>query len=54
VVPQLQVNIYRKSHDQGALADTMNTAGTVVYLSPGITVNVGKGLQVYAFVQRAI
>jgi hypothetical protein len=54
VVPQLQVNIYRKSHDQGALADTGNTAGTVVYLSPGVTVSVWKNLQVYGFVQRAI
>jgi hypothetical protein len=54
VVPQLQVNIYRKSHDQGALADTGNTAGTVVYLSPGVTVSAWKTLQVYAFVQRSV
>ncbi|WP_420819631.1 transporter [Pandoraea terrae] len=54
VVPQLQINLYRKSHDQGALADTGNTAGTVVYLSPGITVSVWKNTQVYAFVQRAM
>jgi hypothetical protein len=54
VVPQLQVNIYRKSHDQGALADTANTAGTVVYLSPGVTVSAWKNLEVYAFAQRSV
>jgi hypothetical protein len=53
-VPQLQINVTRKSHDQGTLADTENTAGTVVYLSPGITAHVWKNLEVYAFVQRAI
>ena len=37
IVPQVQVNISRKSHDQGALADTAGTAGTVAYLSPGVT-----------------
>lgn len=54
VVPQLQVNITRKGHDQGALADTANSAGTAVYLSPGVTVNVGHGTNVYAFVQLPV
>lgn len=54
IVPQLQINVTRKSADQGALADTANTAGTVVYLSPGLTVNVVKNLNVYAFVQKAL
>lgn len=54
VVPQLQVNISRKSADQGALADTTDTAGTVAYLSPGVTFSVLKNTHVYAFVQRAI
>ncbi|HGL6719098.1 transporter [Burkholderia contaminans] len=54
IVPQLQINVTRKSADQGALADTANTAGTVVYLSPGVTVNVVKNLNVYAFVQKAL
>ena len=49
--PQLQVNIARKGADQGALADTLDTAGTVVYLSPGVTTSVAHNLQVYAFVQ---
>ncbi len=54
VVPQIQINISRKSADQGALADTADTAGTVAYLSPGISVNVMKNVDVYGFVQRSI
>jgi hypothetical protein len=51
IVPQLQVNISRKNHDQGALADTIDTAGTAAYLSPGVTANVMKNMQIYGFVQ---
>ncbi|HUW75761.1 MAG TPA: hypothetical protein VMV70_03695 [Gallionella sp.] len=51
IVPQLQLNITRKSAELGALADTADTAGTVAYLSPGISVNVIKNTQMYAFVQ---
>jgi hypothetical protein len=54
IVPQLQVNITRKSHDQGALADTTDTAGTVAYLSPGVSGTVFKSLQVYGFVQLPV
>lgn len=50
-VPQLQVNISRKSSDQGALADTADTAGTVTYVSPGITVRLDTGIHAYGFVQ---
>jgi len=53
-VPQLQVNVTRKSHDQGALADTADTAGTVAYLSPGIAVTLAKGWQAYGFVQLPV
>lgn len=49
--PQLQVNVARKGADQGALADSTDTAGTVIYLSPGVTTSVAHNLQVYAFVQ---
>jgi hypothetical protein len=51
LVPQLQFNVTHKTADQGALADTSDTAGTVVYLSPGITAMVGAGTHAYAFVQ---
>lgn len=50
-VPQLQVNVSRKSADQGALADRPDTAGTVVYLSPGVTVSLRQSLQGYAVLQ---
>jgi len=51
LVPQVQVNLTHKSHDQGALADTANTAGNVLYLSPGVTARVAANTQVYGFVQ---
>jgi hypothetical protein len=51
ITPQLQLNLSRKNHDQGALADTANTAGTVVYLSPGLTMSALKNVQLYGFVQ---
>jgi hypothetical protein len=50
-IPQLQVNVFRKNADQGALADTTDTAGTVVYVSPGITVMLQKRLHGYAVLQ---
>jgi hypothetical protein len=51
IVPQLQLNVSRKSHDQGALADSLDTAGTVAYLSPGVTLAAGQNTHVYGFVQ---
>ena len=54
IVPQVQVNLSRKSHDQGALADTLDTAGTVAYLSPGVGVKLTKDLQLYGFLQLPI
>jgi hypothetical protein len=50
-VPQLQVNLVHKSADQGALADTTDTAGTVAYMSPGITLRVTQHLHVFGFAQ---
>lgn len=51
ITPQLQLNISRRSRDQGTLADQMNTAGTAAYISPGVTMSVLKNVQVYGFVQ---
>lgn len=53
-VPQLQINVTHKSQDQGALADNTGTAGTVIYFSPGITVQLARQVHAYAFVQRAV
>jgi len=51
LVPQLQVNLSHKTADQGAFADRADTAGTVAYLSPGLTVSLHQNLQVYGFAQ---
>jgi hypothetical protein len=50
-VPQVQLNLLRKSADQGDLADRANTAGSVAYLSPGLTAQLGAGLYAFGFVQ---
>lgn len=54
IVPQVQLNLSSKSHDQGALADTRDTAGTVAFLSPGVTVSMLHSTSVYAFVQLPV
>ena len=54
IVPQLQVNITRKSTDQGILADTISTGGTVVYLSPGISASITDKVSVFGFVQLPV
>jgi hypothetical protein len=51
VIPQLQVNLLRKSRDQGALADFQSTAGNVAYVSPGLSARVVANLHAYGFVQ---
>ena len=52
--PQLQLNALYKKPDTGALADVQNSAGTVLYVSPGITARVFAGLNVFAFVQLPV
>jgi hypothetical protein len=51
IVPAVQLNLYHKSADQGALADTTDTAGTVAYLSPGVTARITPHVHVFGFVQ---
>lgn len=51
LTPQVQVNISHKGADQGALADNPDSAGTVVYLSPGATWSPTPRTQVFAFAQ---
>ena len=50
-IPQLQLNVSRKNADQGALADTTDTAGTVAYLSPGLTAMLAGRTHLYAVLQ---
>jgi hypothetical protein len=54
VVPQLQVNLAHKSADQGALADSTDSQGTIVYLSPGVTGALGDHWQAFGFVQLPV
>jgi hypothetical protein len=53
-IPQVQLNLYHKSPDQGALADTTDTVGTVGYISPGLTLQVTSKLHAYGVVQVPI
>ena len=53
-VPQWQINLSHKDADQGALADVPDTAGTVAYLSPGMTVEIVSSVHLYGFVQVPI
>ncbi len=48
--PQLQLNFTDRRHDQGDLADTADTAGRVLYLSPGLSYSLAR-TYLYAFVQ---
>jgi hypothetical protein len=54
VVPQLQLNGRHVERDSGDNADTISTGGTLVYLSPGVVVPVGRETSVYGFVQVPI
>jgi hypothetical protein len=51
VTPQLQLNARIEDRESGPQADVANSGATLIYLSPGATVNLGRGLQAYAFVQ---
>ena len=53
-VPQLQLNFLHKQPDEGALADIQNTAGTVLYVSPGITLQLARKLVAFGFVQLPV
>lgn len=50
-VPQIQVNLYDRRSDQGALADVLQTSGFVAYVSPGLTIRLAGGLQLYGLLQ---
>jgi hypothetical protein len=54
VMPQLQLNTRHVLHDTGANADQTSTGGTLVYLSPGLTVPISKQTSVYGFVQLPV
>lgn len=50
-VPQLNLNTKYESKDSGKNADSDNSGGKSVYVSPGVTVSLGENLKGYVFVQ---
>ncbi len=54
VVPQVQLNFRFAERDSGLEADTVSTGGTLLYISPGVTVPVTHQFSVYGFVQVPI
>lgn len=54
ILPQLQINLLHKSADQGALADAADTAGSVVFVSPGATLQASASLHLYGFLQLPV
>ena len=53
-VPQLQLNGQNRWRDTGAASDRVNSGGEIVYVSPGLTVNLGEGTSLYGFVQLPV
>ena len=51
VTPHLQVNLRAEGRESGLNADVDNSGATLVYLSPGVTFQVGRAFQIYAFAQ---
>lgn len=54
VTPQLQFNARWDTREHGANADAPNSGGTVVYASPGVTVELGARSSGYVFVQLPV
>ena len=51
LIPQLQLNGRITSRDSGEEADTPNSGGASLFLSPGITYEVTSQLSTYLFIQ---
>jgi hypothetical protein len=52
--PQLQLNVHGENREHGAQADTANSGGTLVYLSPGLTAELATQASAFVFVQLPI
>jgi hypothetical protein len=50
-LPQLNLNTKYDQKDTGDQADTINSGGKIIYLSPGITADLSDKLKVYTFIQ---
>ena len=49
--PHIQLNIRAEKRESGENADIENSGATLIYLSPGLTVKVSKGLTLYGYFQ---
>ncbi len=54
VRPQVQLNVRTEGRESGANADVENSGATLVYLSPGVNVNLGHSASLYGYVQVPI
>ncbi|TAK91286.1 MAG: hypothetical protein EPO06_05925 [Burkholderiaceae bacterium] len=54
IIPQLQLNARVVGKDSGDQADRDNSGGRLVYLSPGITVEISKQVKAFGFLQVPI
>ena len=52
--PQLQLNIKTETREHGAEADTDNSGGTFVYVSPGVTAELTQQANAFVFVQLPV
>jgi len=52
--PQIQLNFRHVLHDTGAQADSLSTGGTLLYISPGVSVSVSNYVSVYGFIQLPV
>ncbi len=51
LTPQLQVNTRFDARERGAEGDAVNSGGTFVFLSPGVTAEIGEHLHAFVFYQ---
>jgi hypothetical protein len=54
VIPQFQINAKTAGRDSGANADRDNSGGTLVYLSPGVTLGLSQNPKAFGFLQVPI
>ena len=54
VAPQIQLNLREIQRDSGAMADTVSTGGTLLYISPGLVAAATDRVSLYTFVQVPI
>jgi len=52
--PQLQLNVKSENREHGVEADTPNSGGMLVYLSPGVTTELGQNSSSFVFVQLPV